>query len=323
MSSGRLLIVCLAGGLLAACRETTAPPSDVGVPYAAEPLTALVSSNTWRARAPLRGGRAFVGAAAGGGFLYVVGGLRSGPGGEALRTASLQVYNLTTNTWSMRKALPLATAYNIASFINGKLYTTGGFGDYGRRLFVYDPAADVWTRKADVPTILTYGVQGVINGKLYVYSESFYRYDPGTNKWTKLATPVVPARAAAAGVIGGRLYVAGGEDQSSAPVTDVNVYDPATNRWQSKAPMPVALTFTASAVINGKLYVAGGGTCGSCGPLQTLLVYDPVTDKWTTKASMPTARAAAAGVSAGGKFYVLGGWNSSNISQATVEAYTP
>ena len=212
MSSKRLLILCLAGGVLAACREATAPPAEVGAPVAAERVTALVSSNTWSAQAPLPRDRAYMGAAVNAGFLYVAGGLWNGPNG-AVGTTNLQVYNLDTRTWSMRKNLPQLKSYSGAAFINGKLYVTGGFGDFGKALFVYNPATDSWTRKANMPEALAYARQGVINGQLYVYSSDLFRYNPATNAWTKLARSPGDGILSAAGVIGGRLYVAGGSEQ--------------------------------------------------------------------------------------------------------------
>ena len=319
MSVKRMLILSVIGGALAACSEQTAPPSATTGPDAsAERVASVVAGNTWSTKAPMRAGRAFMGAAAGGGFLYVVGGISSETGG-AVPTTTLQAYNLSTNTWSTRKSLPFHAAYGAAAFINGKLYAAGGVEP---RLYVYNPATNSWTRKADMPHIQS-GSAAVINGQLYVYSGTLIRYNPSTNKWTTLPSPPSEAGSAAVGVMGGRLYVAGGQDQSSAPITNVYVYDPATNRWQAKAPMPVPLVDAASAVIDKKLYVATGSPCGACGPVRTVLVYDPVTDTWTTKASIPTARQAPAGVSAQGKFYVLGGWNSSFVALTKVEVYTP
>jgi N-acetylneuraminic acid mutarotase len=320
MNSPTILGVCL---LLAACdggpsRDLTAPEPEAGtVDRQSGSLPA--ASNTWRRTSPMVGARAWMPAATIKGTIYVVGGVR-GMSGAVEATATLQAYDVATNTWSVRKSLPFVNSgMNGASVINGRLYVTGGYGR--RTLLVYNPERNTWTRKADMPDDGFYGAQGVIGGLLYVYAgatfgfHKFWRYNPGTDSWARLPTPLHLHEFPAAGVIAGKFYLAGGDDWG--PTAALDVYNPATNTWTTKASMPEPRSRSASAVIAGKLYVAGG-------PNATARVYDPGTDSWAVAAPMPAARSNAAGVATGsGRFFVIGGVAPDGTILRRVEAYTP
>ena len=55
------------------------------------------------------------------GKLYVVGGFDAG----SHSTGMVQVYNPTTNTWTLAPALPIAVNHNAAAVMGGKLYSFG------------------------------------------------------------------------------------------------------------------------------------------------------------------------------------------------------
>jgi N-acetylneuraminic acid mutarotase len=315
-------------GLAAACtdgRELTSPEDGLS---SSGPLSAdlLASSNSWTWKRFMAAARQDVVAATIGNTIYVFGG--NNPSNTA--TTTVQAYNVSTNTWALRKPLPAPRAWlNGASVINGKIYVTGGYGH--NTLYVYNPATNTWARKANMPEATGHGAQGAINGILYVYahairSNRFWRYNPATDKWTSASRPTSGHAGGAAGVIGGKFYLASGEDlslgQSVLTTGVLEVYNPATNTWTTKAPMPNPRSFVASAVLGQKLYVAGGEPWGGS-PVGSLNVYDPATNSWATRAPLPLGRSDAAGAAANGQFFVMGGRFEDGTTRAKVDAYTP
>jgi N-acetylneuraminic acid mutarotase len=306
---------------LAACtNDTTTEPTSTAQPAA--PMTELaVASNSWITRANMPTNRidlaaATVTNAAGQSIVYAIGGVTRI--GTPLSTVT--AYNVATNTWTFRHTLPLPLAgSNGAGVINGKIYVSGGYSDYGGdfprpSLYVYDPATNTWTQKRDIPVVTGdvdryaagRGVTGVINGKLYVVSGCFtpmdpwgyfelcnplfFRYTPATDQWVRLPSPFAESTSVSGpsigGVISGKFYV--------MARASFAVYDPATNRWTPRTPLGLPRPGAGSAVLGGKLYVVGGmrynAAKGGSDTLDITIVYDPVTDAWTRRASLPSPR---------------------------------
>jgi N-acetylneuraminic acid mutarotase len=309
---------------LAACREETTAPNAVADKPAQ--MESAVAGNTWLTRANMGAwtdlAAATVTNAAGQSIVYAIGGL--GPGG--VPEDKVTAYNVATNTWTFRHRLPWPLARsNGAGVINGKIYVSGGYSDYGGdfpgwQLLMYDPATNTWTRKRDLPVVTSDGlrqyamgdgVTGVINGKLYVvsgcflanepwgYDEDcnplFFRYNPSTDRWVTLPSPFSEPTygASIGGVIKGKFYVMG-----RSPYTHdarFAVYDPATKHWTAITPLGLSRPGAASAVLDGKLFVMGGtrynASQDTFETLDITIVYDPITDAWTRRAPMPSPRA--------------------------------
>jgi N-acetylneuraminic acid mutarotase len=324
----RTSLFLLAGlALAAACGDETTEPSPVGDQAATTALA--VAHDSWLTRANMPANRtnmavATVTNAAGPSLVYAIGGLTP----TGMPSAKVTAYNVATNTWTFRRPLPVPLAEsNGAGVINGKIYVSGGYSDWGGwfpggDLYVYDPATNTWTRKRDMPSVTTddyyvrhpggLGVTGVINGKLYVVSGCFwawepwgyvedcsplfYRYNPVTDQWTTLPDPFVDEPQGSSpylgGVIGGKFYLMAGT--WGTPGARLAVYDPPTNAWTEKTPLGLARPGAASAVLGGKLYVMGGSRYDAAShtseTLDVTIVYDPATDAWTRRASMPSPR---------------------------------
>jgi len=263
------------------------------------------------------------------GIVYVVGGLRP----DGATSALVQAYNVSTNTWSLKKNLPSGRrAINGVSPIGSKLYVSGGFNTSSkltRTLFVYTPASNSWVKLADMPRPASCGAQGVISGMLYVYAgctgvqddDRFFRYNQANDTWTNLpAPPSKHSNPSAAGVINGKFYLAGGLGDGFNINQSLHVYNPATNSWAGKAPIPSVQANGNFGVLNGKLYSAGGADENL---VRTVWVYTPGSNSWASKAPLPTARYDGAGVGAGGLLFVMGGTLSDGHPSADNEAYTP
>jgi len=310
----------------------TACGDDPTGPSAAEPTPAAlelaVTSNTWITRANMPANRtdlatATVTNAAGQSVVYAIAGLNP----SRVPVATVTAYNVATNTWTFRRPLPWPVAgSNGAGVINGKIYVSGGYSDYGGdfpwgRLLIYDPARNTWTQGSDIPVVTLpgavkhaaagNGVTGVINGKLYVVSGCFsayepygyyescnpllFRYNPVTNYWVRLRSPfagVTTFGPLVGGVIGGKFYVMG-----TSPYTHeahFEVYDPSTNQWTPRTSLRLARPGAATAVLNAKLLLMGGRRYNAAiDGMETVaitLMYDPITDAWSQRAPMPTPR---------------------------------
>jgi N-acetylneuraminic acid mutarotase len=320
-------LLALSSFAFAACGDDTTEPNSTTEGNPPAPAFA-VASNSWITRANMPSNRTDLAAAtvtnaAGQSIVYAIGGLS--PGGIPLATVT--AYNVATNTWTFRRALPVALARsNGAAVINGKIYVSGGYSDYAgffprNSLYVYNPVTNTWTQKHAMPVgedwwVGDRGATGVINGKLYVvtacltaydpwgYVEGcaprFFRYNPGTDQWATLPSPSPLGTDAvsplAGGVIGGKLYVMAGSRYTHDG--RFAVYDPATNQWTAKTPLALARPGAATAVLGTKLYVMGGtrynATTDAFDTLAVTIVYDPTTDAWTLRARMPSPRTAIA-----------------------------
>jgi N-acetylneuraminic acid mutarotase len=236
----------------------------------------------WASKAPLPAKRAWPsGAAVISGKIYVPGGLS--PNGNPTKT--LYVYDPSTNTWSTKAPLPVASARGAAAVINGKLY-------------VLTPTAN---------------------------ASLLHRYDPASNTWTARASAPRAHHYPASGVIDGKLYIAGTMNSNKTPFHGTSVYDPATNTWAQRSDMPGGSIGAGSRVIGTKLYLVGGSDTPGAMETSIIKVYDPATDYWTWQNSalwMPTARSFLAAATVNGMLYALGGERFGEVL-ATNERYTP
>jgi len=74
------------------------------------------------------------------GNVYVLGGYDQ----VSNSTATVEVYNPVTDTWTFAHALPYAVNHNAAAVAGGKLYS---FGAGAGETYVYDPNSNSWSTK--------------------------------------------------------------------------------------------------------------------------------------------------------------------------------
>src|ERR1700752_655282 len=78
--------------------------------------------------------------------IYVVGGYRD-PG---VTTGALEMYDISSRTWTRLRSLPIAVNHPAVSSARGRLFVNGGFQEQGQdpsaRLYSYAPEANRWTR---------------------------------------------------------------------------------------------------------------------------------------------------------------------------------
>ncbi|UQA55776.1 kelch repeat-containing protein [Polyangium aurulentum] len=255
-------------------------------------------------------------------------------GGESAgaATASAEIYDPATNTWTATGSLSKPRMSHTAVFVNGFVWVTGGeaAGMPLARAEVYDTASGAWYYGSDLKvartratatvlpneTVLVLGGTNALMGGAQKSAELFEALTfiifpaaaPTTGRWNHTAT-LLP---------NGKVLVAGG---SISGPNSVELYDPATDGWSAvPSMMQDRSEHTATLLPNGKVLVAGG--TGSQ-PLASAELYDPATNTWSAAGSLSEARhGQTATLLDSGEVLVTGGWGGGKIL-GTAEIYDP
>jgi N-acetylneuraminic acid mutarotase len=198
------------------------------------------TTDSWTTKASMPTPRRWPAVETIGGLLYVVGGIMDIPGPVTV-FSTLEVYDPTSDTWTVKAPLPTPLHSMASGVIDGKLYLAGGFNvsdEAVATLLVYDPATNTWTEKSPMPTARGFPAGAVLDDQLYVVT----------------------------GIAG----------FNSPPLQTVEAYDPATDTWRTDAPIPTGRDRLGEVgVIDGRIYVAGGwNPCFGC-DIATLEVFEP------------------------------------------------
>src|SRR5436190_10611905 len=261
---------------------------------------------TWEMRTPMPVYRQELATGALNGKLYVMGGYDL----TGSSTATVEVYNPTTDTWTFAHDLPYAVNHNAAAVAGGKLYS---FGAGAGETFVYDPNSDSWSARASSHYVHRFtAAVGVIDDKIYVAGgagtpsqRELEVYDPVANTWTIKAPMSVHRNHTAGGVIDGKFYVVGGRIMDSTNALEM--YDPQTNTWFTRAPMPTPRSGIAAAVVNNELWVFGGEDVPDLVLHAEVEVYNPVSNSWREESDMTLPRHGIWASVIGNKIYIPGG----------------
>ncbi|MEL6555290.1 MAG: kelch repeat-containing protein [Cyanobacteria bacterium J06621_11] len=183
------------------------------------------------------------------GKIYVVGGRfkrvpESADFTDHFDTASVLVFDPTSEAWSPAPDMPTARNSHAAVVIDGKMYVVGGRqyteqenGEYANinvaSLEVYDPEAESWETLAPLPQAAGGITAAAVNGKLYAFggeqwvpektviAESWV-YDPALDQWTAVPDMPTPRHGIAAGTIDNQIYVLGGATETGAGAVSTN-----------------------------------------------------------------------------------------------------
>jgi len=155
-----------------------------------------ISSGQWSSGSPLPAARKLMASGYYQGKIYLAGGLDNGSNGLKVEPPTqLWVYDIATDRFKSKAAMPGPVAAAGYGVINGHLYVAGGVGVNGvalNSLYDYSIAADTWKVRASLPVALTAPGSAVINGKLYLFGgmaagthsqSGTYIYDPTTDSW--------------------------------------------------------------------------------------------------------------------------------------------
>jgi len=246
------------------------------------------------------------------GRIYVPGGLAAG----GIGSTAVEVFDPTTNSWTMIAPLPEPLHHLGFAAVNGRLFTTGGYAGNTftptDRVYEYLPDSNLWRQKASMPAARGAHVALALDGKIYAIggveagvgvSSRNDEYDPIANTWRTLTSMPTAREHLAGAVIDSLIYVVGGRVGSSNRNT-LEAYSPATNTWYTRASMPTARGGLAAAALNGRMYVFGGEIPGVYAQNEE---YNPATNTWRTMAPMPTPRHGIGAASVGDSIFIIGG----------------
>ena len=175
------------------------------------------ATDTWTSLADMPTGRGGLGVAVVGEAIYAIGGRTGGTPCSGGALATVERYDIETDTWSTVASLPSIRSDLAAVAHGGKIYVFGGCVDSLTVLDevdVYDPVTDTWsTEPADMPTARAamYGAARkgntvhVIGGWNGVQLATHEAYKVSADSWTTEAA--MPSPRAEMGVVahGGRI----------------------------------------------------------------------------------------------------------------------
>ncbi|MDI3285473.1 kelch repeat-containing protein [Polyangium sp. 15x6] len=262
------------------------------------------------------------------GKVLVAGGESSGTA-----TASAEIYDPATNTWTATGSMAKARSSHTATLTEfGYVLVAGGEAAGAPLAYaeVYEPMSGTWffagalkvartrataTRLPDGRVLVVGGTNSLMGGA----QKSAEIYDPLVNFWTDAAAPTTGRWNHTATLLpNGQVLVAGG---SVSGPDGVELYDPAANGW-SAAPSMIQhrSEHTATLLGNGQVLVAGG--FGS-EPLASAELYDPATNTWSAAGSLNQARYAQTATLLGsGEVLATGGWGGGKVLE-TAEIFDP
>jgi plastocyanin/N-acetylneuraminic acid mutarotase len=239
-------------------------------------------NNNWKSASPMNVGRSFGAVATlNNGSVLVAGGFAGAVANSSI--ASAELYNPSTNRWTLTAPMHLGRAGALAVTLNnGMVLVTGGLGNAG---------------------VLT----------------SCELYNPSTNRWTMTGNMSQPRFDQQIVLLNsGKVFVVGG-DFGGAENNVTETYDPTSGTWTTDAPQPLLRAdMVAVKLPNGNVLVAGGHTA----KVETLLseIYDPVANNWTQTGSLNTPHGDAGGVLLkNGNVLIAGGYTTYNDADNTIQ----
>lgn len=283
-----------------------------------------VSTNTW-STAEISAARQNMAAAANGNKIVFAGGDQGAGGLSPVYYNSVDIYDVSTNTWTTaqlseaRTYLAGAAAGNKIVFAGGDV--TGVLTKFSKTVDIYNVSNNAWST-AQLSEARAQVVAAAAGNKIlfaggasdaFTLSKTVDIYDVSTNTWTTAQLSTARNQLAAA-AIGNKIVFAGGGNGSYTTTADI--YDVTTNTWTT-GQISEGRGLLAAAANGNKIVFAGGYSSNTS---KTVDIYDVTTNAWTS-AQLSEARYALAGAAAGNKILFAGGHGSSGSSK-TVDIFT-
>lgn len=200
------------------------------------------ASDTWTVLASMSQGRAGLALAVVGNAIFAIGG-RTSPGGPCTGgpLASVERYDIDTNTWTTVAPMPFALSDRAAATVGGKIFVFGGCSGF----FTFVSDVDV--------------------------------YDPVTDTWSTAPKDMPSPRAAFYGVAtkGDAVFVIGGWNGVIPGLKTNEAYHVAKDSWTTETPMPVGRAEAGAAGHGGRIYVVGGAKPGFGNSVPNNEVFKP------------------------------------------------
>ena len=273
--------------------------------------------------------RFYVGVAAVGERIFVVGGFGAGP-----ESREVTAYDTAKGSWARLATLPASFQMPNVAAVGGRLFVVGGLEQ--KAVVEYDAANDAWIPHPDVPVtrgrgqsaVGVWGTKiliagGVIPGKSAnglntgMRQHEVLALDTASGTWETLPDLSLTRGYCMGAVVGDRFWVMGGSSDF-VRTDDVTVLDLKTNTWMDQPMLPITLSSAAVSILGGKVYLIGGvatGT-GTIGP--ATLVLDPQAVRFDEASVMLTPRFGMGAATVGGRIYVPAG-----IAASAADMFAP
>jgi hypothetical protein len=194
------------------------------------------------------------------GKVLIVGGERCDSNGCTGRLNSAELFDPSTETFSLTGSMSIARAGHTATLLNsGTVLVTGG-GDSSTgndaTAEIYDPATRSFSRAGDMA-----------NGR---------------------------TRHTASLLLDGRALIVGGSTTAdgSSPIDTAELYDPSTRTFSPAGIMPKAsASHTASMLLDGSILIAGGWGWDCPGTQAAMAIFDPASNKFSPSVNLSIGRA--------------------------------
>jgi N-acetylneuraminic acid mutarotase len=282
------------------------------------------------------------------GKVLVAGGLNNSNGPGTTCTASAELYDPTTGSWTATGTMATPRSGFSATLLpNGRVLVAGGMNGIDPVMAsaeLYDPTTGSWSatgamttpRRGNTATLLPDGKVLVAggdnsNGPGATWTASAELYDPTTGSWTATGSMATPRAFHTATLLpDGRVLVAGGLNDGNndvAALASAELYDATTGSWTATGSMGTPRAwlsgYTATLLLDGKVLVAGGGEAGTTWEASAEL-YDATTGSWTATGTMTTPRSGyTATLLPNGRVLVAGGLGTRGYNLASAELYDP
>jgi hypothetical protein len=261
-------------------------------------------------------------------------------------TASAELYNSVSGTWSSTGSMTKARTYfGMVLLPSGKVLAAGGCTGLNAngcsgvtaKAEIFDPSTGKWTATGSMTaargnltvTLLASGkvlAAGGINGANNPIG-SAELYDPTSGKWTPTGK-MITARDEHTAVLlsSGNVLVAGGENAAGVTTNKTELYNPSTGIWSATGNLNTSrLEHSSTLLANGNVLIAGGNnvTNNATTVLASAELYTPATGKWTKTGSLANARVGhTATLMVSGMVMAASGSNANN-DLTSCEVYTP
>ena len=263
------------------------------------------------------------------GKIYCIGGYLKNSGGY---TAVNEIYDITTNTWTVGSPMPTARSLFSSVLHNGKIYCFGGRTNatsslYINKLQIYDIESDTWTTGAD--SAITRENMGTVvyNDKIYIIggnnsntTDIVEVYDIASDSWSFVNN--MPVKKTDFGCVehNGKIYCVAGKN--SQLYNNINMYDIESNTWTTIDSVMNQSRYSCQCVLyNSKIYCIGGYQNNTYKYINELEVYDIESNSWYSCNSIPNAPMAFSTVLYNDNIYCIGGSGLSDDYYNKIQIY--
>ncbi|NXL36453.1 KLH10 protein, partial [Glaucidium brasilianum] len=232
-------------------------------------------------------------------------------------TNTTETYDTRADQWvNVTCEEETALAYHGTAYLQGFIYTVGGFNGVERLSSVrrFDPLGKKWQQVAPMHSQRCFVSVAVLDDSLYAMGgfdgytrlNTAEQYKPELNQWTLIAPMHEQRSDASATTLQGKVYVCGGFNGHECLFT-AEVYDATTHQWTLIAPMWSRRSGIGVTTYRNKVYAVGG--CDGTRRLRSAETYDPTTGTWQQIPTMFSPRSNFGIAVVDDLLFVVGGYN--------------